>query len=128
MPGRLLDTNAVIALFATDPGIGAHLSNKVDILVPIIAVGELFYGAEKSARATANRARVRDFITRRRVLLCDVETSGYYGQIKRALRLKGRPIPDNDIWIAAIALQHGLILVTRDSHFQEVDNLQIEGW
>ncbi len=62
------------------------------------------------------------------VLLCDVETARYYGDIKNQLRLKGRPLPENDIWIAAVALQHNLTLVTRDAHFQEIENLQVVGW
>lgn len=48
------------------------------------------------------------------------------GQIK--LRLKGRPLPENDVWIAALAMQYALTLVTRDAHFQEVENLQTVAW
>ncbi|MXZ01781.1 type II toxin-antitoxin system VapC family toxin [Candidatus Poribacteria bacterium] len=48
--------------------------------------------------------------------------------IKERLRRRGRPIPNNDIWIAAIALQHDLVLVTRDAHFDEVESLQTERW
>ncbi|MEA5574914.1 PIN domain-containing protein [Anabaena sp. UHCC 0451] len=59
---------------------------------------------------------------------CNIETSRKYGEIKNQLRLKGRPLPENDIWIAAISLQYNLILVTRDAHFQEVENLQTVSW
>jgi tRNA(fMet)-specific endonuclease VapC len=62
------------------------------------------------------------------VFPCDLETAQWYGIIKNQLRRKGSPIPDNDIWIAAIALQYDLILVTRDSHFNEVESLQTERW
>jgi len=48
--------------------------------------------------------------------------------VRDRLRLKGRPIPENDIWIAAVALQHGLPLATRDDHFNEVDGLRVENW
>jgi tRNA(fMet)-specific endonuclease VapC len=51
-----------------------------------------------------------------------------YGVIKNALRAKGRPIPENDIWIAAIAMQYHLTLVARDGHFQEVDGLVVGQW
>jgi tRNA(fMet)-specific endonuclease VapC len=51
-----------------------------------------------------------------------------YGEVKNALRLKGHPIPENDIWIAAVAHQHDLTLVTRDTHFDEIDNLKIIAW
>jgi tRNA(fMet)-specific endonuclease VapC len=56
------------------------------------------------------------------------ETADQYGQIRLRLKAKGRPIPENDIWIAATALRYGLALVTRDDHFQEVDNLNLVRW
>jgi len=61
-------------------------------------------------------------------LICDIETATHYARIKNDLRLKGKPIPENDIWIAALALQHGLILATRDAHFGEVDGLTVVRW
>lgn len=62
------------------------------------------------------------------VLGCDTETSRIYGEIKNALSNKGRPIPENDLWIAAISIQHGLNSVSRDAHFEQIDNLKIETW
>jgi len=62
------------------------------------------------------------------VLACDQATAREYGQIKARLRAKGRPLPENDIWIAAIARLHGLTLVTRDQHFREVEGLAWEAW
>ncbi len=62
------------------------------------------------------------------VLGCDSDTARRYGEVKNALRLKGRPIPENDIWIAAVALQHGLTLITRDGHFNEIEELTVEAW
>jgi tRNA(fMet)-specific endonuclease VapC len=58
----------------------------------------------------------------------DENTAKFYGSIKAALRKKGKPIPENDIWIAAIAQQYDLILITRDNHFSEIDNLNTELW
>jgi tRNA(fMet)-specific endonuclease VapC len=55
-------------------------------------------------------------------------TAQYYGKIKDGLRLKGRPIPENDIWVAAAAMQYGLPVATRDAHFNEVDGLLVENW
>ena len=55
-------------------------------------------------------------------------TARRYGTIKNELRRKGRPIPENDIWIAATAIEHALVLVTRDDHFRETDGLEIEAW
>jgi len=62
------------------------------------------------------------------LLLCDEDTAHHYALIVTELRKKGRPIPQNDMWIAAIALQYDLDLLTRDAHFKEVSNLRIQGW
>ena len=60
--------------------------------------------------------------------LLDTNTAREYGEIKSALQAEGRLIPENDIWIAAIAQQHDLTLVTRDEHFKEVKHLKVEVW
>lgn len=129
MSGKyLLDTNIIIALFADEAAVKNSLAQADDVFIPSIAIGELCYGARKSKQTQANLARIDEMVANSTVLKCDAETAGKYGEIKNNLRLKGRPLPENDIWIAAIALQHDLILVTRDAHFQEVENLQIVTW
>ncbi len=75
-----------------------------------------------------NIDRINEFADSSSVLSCDTETSRQYGKIKNTLRLKGRPIPENDIWIAAIAEQHKLTLISRDEHFKEIDGLLIMRW
>ncbi len=62
------------------------------------------------------------------ILSCDAGTAFYYGRVKEELREKGKPIPENDIWVAAIALQYDLTLITRDEHFKEIAELSIESW
>lgn len=129
MSGRyLLDTNIVIALFADEAIVKDNLARIHEVFIPSITIGELYYGARKSGRIQANLTRIDDLVANSTVLACDVETARQYGEIKNKLRLKGRPLPENDIWIAALALQHELILVTRDSHFQEVESLQTVAW
>lgn len=129
MSGRyLLDTNIIIALFADEVAVRNSLENADEVFISSIAVGELFYGAMKSARISENLERIHEFVANSTVLGCDVKTSRYYGEVKNQLRLKGRPLPENDIWIAAISLQHHLTLVTRDAHFQEIENLQTVAW
>ena len=128
MPGStLLDTTAVIALFAGEEAVRDRIA-RTDVLVPSTVLGELYYGALKSGRPANNLARIEEFAASVAVLACDRETARHYGQIKDGLRSKGRPIPENDIWIAAVALQHGLPLATRDEHFKEVDGLRVEKW
>ena len=129
MSGKcLLDTNIVIALFADEATVKDNLAKAEEVFVPSVVIGELFYGAHKSARSKENLAHISEFAASSIVLGCDVETSHFYGEIKNALRLKGHPVPENDIWIAAIALQHGLALITRDTHFNAVDNLKVIVW
>jgi tRNA(fMet)-specific endonuclease VapC len=129
MSGRvLLDTNIVIALFAKEAAVEQHLAEAEEVFIASIVLGELYYGAQKSARVETNISRVNTFAAGSAVLVCDTATAQYYGVIKNQLRAKGTPIPENDIWIAAIARQYQLILVTRDEHFRAVDGLIVEQW
>jgi tRNA(fMet)-specific endonuclease VapC len=129
MNGRyLLDTNIVIAVFANEAVVRQQLAGAGEVFVPSIVLGELYYGAQKSARIASNLTRVDEFAANNTVLVCDTETARQYGEIKSELRAKGRPIPENDIWIAAIVKQYQLTLVTRDGHFNNVDGLLIEVW
>jgi len=129
MSGRvLLDTNIVIAVFADEPAVKQRLAKADEVFVPSIVLGELYYGAFKSARTEQNLARIDEFSASSRVLFCDSATGRHYGMIKNQLRAKGKPIPENDIWIAAVAQQHQLILITQDSHFDNIESLVIEQW
>ncbi|NJM99728.1 MAG: type II toxin-antitoxin system VapC family toxin [Phormidesmis sp. RL_2_1] len=129
MSGRfLLDTNIVIALFADEAIVKDNLAQASEVFIPSIVVGELCYGARKSGRVEVNLARVDELVAGSTILVCDAETARQYGEVKNKLRLKGRPLPENDVWIAALALQHDLILVTRDAHFQEVESLKTAAW
>jgi len=127
MSGRfLLDTNIVIAIFAGEPAVLERAAAADEVFVPAVALGELYYGARKSVRAETNIARIDDLATSAAVLGCDAVTAQQYGRIKNDLRTKGRPIPENDIWVAAVAVQHGLTVVSRDDHFADVANLPRE--
>jgi tRNA(fMet)-specific endonuclease VapC len=129
MSGKyLLDTGIVIALFANDRMVVEQIEDAEEVFIPSIVIGELYYGARKSGRVRENVARVDLFAEANSVLLCDTETCRWYGVVKDLLRQKGSSIPENDAWIAALALRHGLILVTRDSNFSEVTNLKKETW
>ena len=129
MTGKvLLDTNIVIALFAGESSVQQPLSTISEVFIPSIVLGELYYGAHKSAHAEKNIVRIDEFAANNMVLLCDTATAQQYGVIKNQLRTKGKPIPENDMWIAAIAKQYQLTLVTRDNHFQHVDELALEQW
>lgn len=126
----LLDTNVLIALLEDEIVIQVQSGsqNVTTVSLPAPAIGELYYGARKSGNSIENLAKVNRLTEQFPLLFCDLETAQWYGIIKNQLQRKGRPIPNNDIWIAAIAMQHNLILVTRDAHFAEVESLQIEHW
>ncbi|HZD30797.1 MAG TPA: type II toxin-antitoxin system VapC family toxin [Candidatus Angelobacter sp.] len=127
MSGRaLLDTNAVIALFAGEPGVAAVIAAKTAVFVCVPVIGELRYGALASARVEQNLARLDEFAQAVMVLPCDAKSAAFYAAVKFDLRKKGRPIPENDVWIAALARQHDLSLISRDGHFQEIDGLDLE--
>jgi tRNA(fMet)-specific endonuclease VapC len=124
----LLDTNIVIALFAGEKPVLDYLSNANEIYIPSIVVGELYYGAHKSGQASNNLHRIEDFVASNTILACDAVTAFHYGNIKDQLRQKGKPIPENDIWIAALSVQFDLTLVSRDDHFKQVQDLPVERW
>jgi tRNA(fMet)-specific endonuclease VapC len=129
MNGRfLLDTNIVIAIFSNDNLVLEPLEMAAEVFVPVIVLGELYYGAQKSTKVESNLARIKEFAESCSVLICDTETSRQYGEIKNLLRDRGRPIPENDIWIAAVAKQHELTLVSRDDHFKEIENFLTLTW
>ncbi len=129
MNGRyLLDTNIVIAIFAQDASVAFQLVTATEVLIPSIVIGELFFGAYNSTRKAENVQRIIDFIEANTIIPCDSETAKFYGQIKNNLKIKGRPIPENDIWIAAIAQQYHLTLISRDGHLNEVDSIKLEVW
>lgn len=124
----LLDTNIVIALFAEEPSVKENISVAKQVFLPRIVLGELYYGAYKSSRTEKNIARLDEFTAANAILGPGSVTAREYGYIKHILLNKGRPIPENDIWIAALAKQHNLTLVTRDDHFKEIEGISIESW
>ena len=126
MSGKyLLDTNIVISLFAGDEVVLSWIKKVNEIYIPSIVLGELFYGAQKSANVETNISKIAELASQSYILPCDDETAKHYGEIKNNLRKKGKPIPENDIWIAAITEQHSLSLVTSDTHFKEVKGISL---
>ncbi len=92
-------------------------------------LGELLAGFHCGSREKENRRELDQFLDSPRVevLGIDEETAEFYAGVFRVLRDRGRPIPSNDLWIAAGALRHGLALATLDSHFREIDGLLLAG-
>jgi tRNA(fMet)-specific endonuclease VapC len=129
MSGRfLLDTSIVVELLLGEAAATARAQNAGEVYLSAIVLGELLYGAKLSGRPSENESRIQFLSDKIPVLSCDAETARFYAAIKFSLRAKGRPIPENDLWIAALSIQHGLTVATRDAHFNEVDNLSIDPW
>jgi tRNA(fMet)-specific endonuclease VapC len=99
-----------------------------EVYTSVVAVGELLYGARHSSNAEANLERVSSFVSAIGVLPCEDATAEVYARVKQDLRAKGRLIPDNDLWIASTAIQHGLALIDRDAHFDQIERLERETW
>lgn len=129
MSGRyLLDTNIIIQLFKGDQTAVNHLTKADEVYVSSITIGELAYGARNSTRVKENLERVQNLVETSTILHCDENTAFYYSEVKFELKQLGNPIPENDVWIAAIALEHNLILVTRDAHFAKISDLTAVKW
>jgi tRNA(fMet)-specific endonuclease VapC len=124
----LLDTNIVSAWLKGESAIADKIDKAKEIHIPVIVIGELYYGALFSTQIEKNTLDIKNITIRYNILAVDDDTSLLYGAIKAGLRKKGKPIPENDIWIAAVARQYDLTLVTRDKHFNEVEGLKIKKW
>lgn len=129
MAGRLLlDSSFIIDVFVGNLAARRIMGRAEQVFVPATAMGELFLGAELSRLRETKLAEAEAFASAHEVLASDIETARHYGGIKSVLRAKGRPIPDNDIWIAALAQQHALTVATRDGHFREIATLSVLAW
>lgn len=124
----LLDTNIIIAWLGGETAIANKIEKAEEVHIPIIVVGELYYGATFSTHVQKNIKEIKKVTSNYNVLLIDEETAINYGNIKTALRKIGKPIPENDIWIAAIARQYELIVVTRDNHFKKINSISLQNW
>lgn len=124
----LIDTNAYSALMRGDTAIADLLDSAEVVYISVIVAGELLAGFKGGSRERDNRAFLDEFIRKGGktiVLPVGLDTSERFAQVKEALRKKGRPLPINDIWIAAQCLETGAILVSSDAHFMEVDGLLV---
>lgn len=122
----LLDTNIIIGLFSNDHSVIENIkSHKAIMMIPGIVLGEL-YGAELSGKKVSNTKKIEDLARITPILSC-YEHCPHLWQHKSILKLKGTPIPENDIWIAALSAQHELTLVTGDHHFDHI-KIRVERW
>src|SRR5439155_21487487 len=119
----LVDTNIVSAHFKGDPVVMPKLQAADVIYLPSIVLGELIFGAHKSPNRIRNLARIEQFRSATVLLTMDADTAAIYGRLKAELSSAGKMIPDNDLWVAALAIQHNLALISRDQHFRNISGL-----
>ena len=125
MKNLLIDTNIYSYALNGNANVIKVLQRARKIAICSISIGELLSGFKAGSKENRNRVELDEFLDSPRVELhyIDEDTAEFYAEIKNGLRKKGRPIPTNDIWIASIALQHGLKLYTNDQHFNYVPGL-----
>ena len=120
-----LDTNGYTDFFREQPATLALLDEAEAIFLPFIVVGELRGGFARGNRQAENERALLRFMVQRgvSVLYADDQTTHHYAAVFRQLRNQGTPIPANDMWIAALVLQHGLALHARDRHFDHLPQI-----
>jgi predicted nucleic acid-binding protein len=126
--GVILDTNALSAVADDEPAVVNIYSKAASIELPVIVLGEYRYGIAQSRRRGEYEKWLRELVAVTRVLVLEEDTSRHYAGIRTALKKAGRPIPSNDLWIAALCRQHRLPLLSQDQHFDAVEGLDRIGW
>ncbi len=127
MKNVLIDTNIYSLAMKGEPNIVDILRRIERIGISTISLGELFSGFKAGSKERQNREELEIFLDSPRVVLhsVDGDTADFYSFILNSLRQAGTPIPTNDIWIAATALQHGYKLFSQDKHFDYVHGILI---
>jgi tRNA(fMet)-specific endonuclease VapC len=120
-----LDTNRYTDLCRGDAVVVETVELADEVWLPFIVLGELRAGFAVGSQGTRNEAVLRRFLSKPGVgiLYADDQTTHHYASIYRQLRKQGTPIPTNDMWIAALVLQHSMVLLARDAHFDHLPQL-----
>ena len=123
----VLDTNCYTAFLAGDARVLAALAGAEIVFLSVFVLGELFAGVKGGSREAANREFLERFLKKPtvQVLHATAETAAVFGQLKAALKKAGTPLPINDVWIAAHAVETGATLVSYDNHFEKIIGLKI---
>lgn len=124
----ILDTNALSAFVAGDAGVGEALRREARAAIPVIVLGEFRYGIAESRHCAAYERWLETHLPQFDVLTVTDDTAAAYAALRVTLRRAGRPIPANDAWVAALALQHRLPVLSRDRHFDVVPDLERKSW
>lgn len=124
----ILDTSALSAFADGEAGVGHALRRQARAAIPVIVLGEFRYGIAQSKHRSTYEAWLESQLSYFDILMVTQDTAIAYAALRVALKRSGRPIPANDAWIAALALQHRLSVLSRDEHFDVVPGLDRQGW
>lgn len=124
----ILDTNALSAFVDGDDAVGSILAVQTRVCVPVIALGEFRYGIAHSRHREAYDAWLHAHLAGFDILPVTEATAAAYASIRVALRRNGTPIPANDAWIGAIAVEHRLPVLSRDAHFDAIPEVERRAW
>ena len=124
----ILDTNALSALADGDGALAALLGETAHPALPVIALGEYRFGIMASRHRKAYEAWLAEHLSSFDVLSVDHQTAVHYASLRHDLKRLGRPVPENDLWIGALARQHRQPLVSRDAHFQAMPGVRTLAW
>ncbi len=124
----VLDTTIVVSVLRRIPGMQERLKATSELWLPLFVLGELEYGVSRSSQSGRQRQALSLFLQGVDLLYPTEATTRAYGKIKAELANAGSPIPENDVWIAAQAIEHGLPLATCDAHFSRVTGLTVLDW
>jgi tRNA(fMet)-specific endonuclease VapC len=121
----LIDTNAYSALMAGDEKVLNVIADADIVYISVFVIGELLAGFKKGTRENANRDVLEKFLSKTtvRMVSATYDTSEFFASIKNTLFNAGKPLPINDIWIAAHCMETGSMLITYDKHFLEIPGL-----
>lgn len=124
----MMDTSAYAAFLRGNPGVKEAVQEADEIVFNPVVLGELIAGFLMGRNEKKNRGILKDFLGSPRVTIVEIDeqTSERYAVIVQSLRMKGTPIPTNDLWIAASAMQHGLKVLTTDQHYLEIPQIITE--
>jgi predicted nucleic acid-binding protein len=124
----ILDTNALSAFIDGEPAVGAILGRSSRAAIPVIVLGEFRYGIASSPHRKTYEAWLASHLRHFEVLEVTAETTLPYADLRTTLKQFGRPIPANDAWIAALAIEHKLPVLSQDVHFDGVPRVRRIGW
>ena len=125
MNGNLMDTNVIVRVLNGDRELINELSKISSLCTCTVVLGELMYGAAKSAHVVQNKQNAKSFCSRYPLLGVSNIVAEFYGEIKKDLLSHDNVMPENDMWIAATALANDMTVITQDKHFEHIQNLMV---